>query len=84
MSVEALEKILHPQSVAVVGASANTRSWGYSYTHHLIEYGFRGDIYPVNPNYPEILGIKTYPSLSSVPGTVDYVISCGSSLHCPF
>lgn len=76
MSVEALEEILHPQSVAVVGASANTRSWGYSYTHHLIEYGFRGSIYPVNPNYPEILGIKAYPSLSSIPGMVDYVISC--------
>ncbi|HEY33003.1 MAG TPA: hypothetical protein G4O10_07860 [Dehalococcoidia bacterium] len=76
MSVEALEEILHPQSVAVVGASANTRSWGYSYTHHLIEYGFRGKIYPVNPNHPEILGIKTYSSLKDVPGTVDYVISC--------
>ena len=76
MSVEALEKILHPQSVAVVGASANTRSWGYSYTHHLIEFGFRGSVYPVNPNYPEILGMKAYPRLSSIPGTVDYVISC--------
>ncbi|HEY41397.1 MAG TPA: hypothetical protein G4O18_06010 [Dehalococcoidia bacterium] len=76
MSVETLEEILHPQSVAVIGASANSRSWGYSYTHHLIEYGFRGDIYPVNPNYPEILGIKAYPNLSSVPGTVDYVVSC--------
>jgi acyl-CoA synthetase (NDP forming) len=76
MSVEALDEILHPQSVAVVGASANTRSWGYSYTHHLREYGFRGKIYPVNPNHAEILGIKAYSSLIDIPGTVDYVISC--------
>lgn len=76
MSVEELEEILHPQSVAVVGASANSRSWGYSYTHHLKEYGFRGEIYPVNPNHSEILGIKAYPSLSDIPGPVDYVISC--------
>lgn len=76
MSVEALEEVLHPQSVAVVGASANSRSWGYSYTHHLKEYGFRGKIYPVNPNHSEILGIKAYSSLKDIPGTVDYVISC--------
>jgi acyl-CoA synthetase (NDP forming) len=76
MSVEALEEILHPQSVAVVGASANPRSWGYSYTHHLIEYGFRGKIYPVNPNHSEILGINAYSSLEDITGPVDYVISC--------
>ena len=76
MSVELLEEILHPQSVAVVGASDNPRSWGYSYTHHLVDYGFRGKIYPVNPNYSEILGIKAYPSLGDIPGSVDYVISC--------
>jgi len=73
---EVLEEILHPQSVAVVGASGNERSWGYSYTSHLLDYGFRGSIYPINPRYPEILGVKAYPSLSAVPGPVDYVISC--------
>jgi len=71
-----LDEILHPKSVAVVGASGSQRSWGYSYTTHLLEYGFRGNIYPVNPRYPEILGLKAYPSLLDIPGTVDYVISC--------
>jgi len=83
MSVEELEEILHPQCVAVVGASANSRSWGYSYTHHLKEYGFRGKIYPVNPNHSEILGIKAYPSLSDIPGPVDYVISCVPAADVP-
>jgi len=71
-----LDEILHPQSVAVVGASGNERSWGYSYTTHLLEYGFRGKVYPVNPRYDEILGLKAYPSLTDIPGNIDYVISC--------
>ncbi len=74
--VKALEEILHPQSVAVVGASNNSSSWGYSYTRHLLYYGYQGKIYPVNPNYDEVLGLKTYPSLREISGSVDYVISC--------
>ena len=51
-------------------------AFGYSYTSHLVDYGYRGKIYLVNPRYSEILGIKVYPSLREIPGTVDYVISC--------
>jgi len=83
VSFQELDGILHPRSVAVVGASANTSSWGYSFTHHLQEYGFKGDIYPVNPNYPEILGLKTYPSVRAIPGAVDYVISCVRATEVP-
>ena len=77
--VEVLDEILHPQSVAVFGASSNERSWGYSYTSHLVDYGFKGQIYPVNPRYTEILGHKVYPSLTDIQGPVDYVISCVSN-----
>jgi len=76
MPLPELKDILNPRSVAVVGASANTSSFGYSYVHHLVEYGFKGSIYPVNPNYSEIMGLKTYPSVSAIPGDVDYTISC--------
>ncbi|MEE8399759.1 MAG: CoA-binding protein [Desulfobacterales bacterium] len=71
-----LEEILHPRSIAIVGASTNPYSWGYSFTCHLLEYGYKGDIYPVNPKYDEILGLKSYPNLRDIPGHVDYVISC--------
>ncbi len=83
MSFQELDEILHPRSVAVVGASANTSSWGYSYTHHLLEYGFKGNIYPVNPNYPEILSLKAYPDMRSIPGNIDYVISCVRASEVP-
>jgi acyl-CoA synthetase (NDP forming) len=71
-----LEEILHPQSIAVVGASDKPSSRGHSFTHHLLSYGYGGEIYPVNPKYSEILGMKAYPNLREIPGPVDYVISC--------
>lgn len=71
-----LEAVLHPKSIAVVGASDNPGSRGYSYTHHLLDYGFKGHIYPVNPKYPEVLGMKAFPTVRDIPGTVDFVISC--------
>lgn len=66
MSVQELEAILHPRSVAVVGASANTSSWGYSFTHHLLEYGFKGQIYPVNP------GIRKYSASNATRALAPY------------
>jgi len=76
MPAHPLEEILHPQSIAVVGASNNPDSRGYSYAHHILSYGYQGKIYLVNPRYPEILGLKAYPSLKDIPGAVDFVISC--------
>jgi acyl-CoA synthetase (NDP forming) len=78
-----LEEILHPESIAVVGASTNTEARGYSFTHHLLEYGFKGKIYPVNPIYTEVLGLKAYPSVKDIPGTIDYVISCVQASKVP-
>ena len=75
-STHTLDEILHPKSIAVVGASDNPYSRGYAYTHHLLDYGFRGEIYPVNPRCKEILGLTTYARLKDIPGTVDFVISC--------
>ncbi len=73
MSAHPLEEILHPQSIAVVGASGSGR--GFSFLSPLLKLGFKGKIYPVNPKYSEIEGIKTYPSLREIPDSVDYVIS---------
>jgi len=71
-----MEAVFHPRSVAVVGASANPDSPGHDYVRSLLDFGYRGAIYPVNPRTPEILGLRAYPSLRDVPGAVDYVICC--------
>jgi acyl-CoA synthetase (NDP forming) len=73
MSSHPLEEILHPKSIAVVGASSSGRGAGF--LSPLLEFGFKGKLYPVNPKYPEVNGLKAYPTLRDIPDTVDYVIS---------
>ena len=70
-----LEALFQPRSIAVVGASANTRSQGYEYVEGLVKFGFPGPIYPVNPKLDELMGLKAYPRLEAIPGPVDFVIS---------
>ena len=74
MVTHPLEEILHPRSIAVVGAS-NSSGQGSGFLAPLIELGYEGQIYPVNPKYTEIMGIKAYASVKDIPGVVDYVIS---------
>ena len=72
-----LGRLFSPSSVAIVGASLNPFSGGYQFTRFLIDHGFQGKLYPVNPASSEILGLKVYPRLTEVPeSSVDYVISC--------
>jgi acetyltransferase len=76
MSVKELERIFHPRSIAVVGASENPMSPGNWFIQHLLDYGFRGQIYPITASQSEVFGIKAYPSLKDVPKEVDYIICC--------
>ncbi len=76
MSTHILEEILHPQSIAVVGATGGPSGFWGDFVRPLQEYGFKGKIYPVNPKHAEIAGLKAYPNLREIPGSVDYVISC--------
>jgi len=60
--------------VAVVGATPKEGKVGNVLLRNLINYGFKGKIYPVNPKYSEILGIKSYPTISSIPSVPDVVV----------
>jgi acyl-CoA synthetase (NDP forming) len=68
---QALDAIFNPKSVAVIGASDNPGKLGSHVMKSLTQGRYPGKIYPVNPGKNEILGIKTYPSLSQVPDTVN-------------
>ena len=74
-----LDAAFYPRHIAVVGASDQTLSAGYHFLKHLLDLGFAGNIYPVNPKKDVILGVKTYPGLKDVPGEVDLVICCVST-----
>jgi acyl-CoA synthetase (NDP forming) len=72
-----LDRLFSPSSVAIVGASTNPFSGGHQFTRFLMDNGFQGKLYLVNPAASEIFGIKVYPRLTEIPeSSVDYVISC--------
>ncbi len=66
--------MLEAGSVAVVGASARPDSFGEQLIRELERGGYAGAIYPINPRYPEIRGLKCLPSLEDVPADVDLAI----------
>jgi acetyltransferase len=59
--------------VAVIGASAKELNVGNRIVRNLVEFGFQGGIYPINPKVTEIRGVKAYKSILDVPGPVDVV-----------
>lgn len=79
--IYSLEDVLHPSSVAILGASRASHKWGNVAAKQLIAGGFPGDIYLINPSVPEVLGRLTYPSLLDVPGPVDLAIVATSFNH---
>ena len=70
-----LEEILNPNSIAIIGATNNPNAMGNGFVRSLVEYGYAGHIYPVNPKSPEIAGIPAYKNIKDIEGSVDYVIS---------
>ncbi len=69
-----IERILHPHSVAVFGASESLDKFGGRIIHFLTRHGFAGDIYPINHNRAEIAGRKAYPRIGAVPAAPDVAI----------
>jgi acetyl coenzyme A synthetase (ADP forming)-like protein len=70
----AMRRTMAPRSIAVIGASAEEGKIGYSIVRNLIDGGYRGSIYPVNPRVPEIQGLKAYKSIGDIPGEVDVAV----------
>ncbi|GES26898.1 acyl-CoA synthetase [Acrocarpospora pleiomorpha] len=69
-----MNRIFKPRAVAVIGASAETGKIGNSVMRNLINGGYQGRIYPINPKATEILGLPAYPNLAAVPGEVDVAV----------
>ncbi len=68
-----LDALFKPKSVAVIGASQKELSIGNRIIKNLIDFGFKGAIYPINPKMDEIRGVKAYKSILDVPTDVDVV-----------
>jgi len=69
-----LESIFHPKSVAVIGASNAPEKFGYIILKNIIDAGFAGPVYPVNPKAAEILGRPCTPGIAGLPPGVDLAV----------
>jgi acyl-CoA synthetase (NDP forming) len=69
-----LKAVLAPASVAIVGASEDVVKWGGSCLRNILDGGYTGTIYPVNPKAETIFGLKVYPSLDALPETPDLAL----------
>lgn len=72
--LRSMTRLMNPRSVAVVGASDQEGKIGNSVMKNLVNGGYAGEIYPINPKADEILGRKCYASVSDIPGEVDVAV----------
>lgn len=68
-----LDYFFHPDGVAVLGASENQRTGGFHILRNVLG-GYTGKVYPINPKYQELLGIKCYPDIPSIPESFECLI----------
>ncbi|MET0132715.1 MAG: CoA-binding protein, partial [Kibdelosporangium sp.] len=69
-----MTRLMNPKAVAVIGASDQDGKIGNSVMKNLINGGYAGEIYPINPKADEILGKKAYASVTAIPGDVDVAV----------
>ena len=72
--VRDMNRIMKPDAVAVIGASDEAGKIGNSVMKNLINGGYKGKIYPINPGAGTIMGLPAYKSVKDVPGTIDVAV----------
>jgi len=73
-TLEAIDTIFHPRSIAFIGASNSRYKWGFQILHNLLMGKYPDKTYPVNPSEKEIAGYKAYPSVLDIPDAVDLAL----------
>jgi len=69
-----IKDFFEPKSVAIIGASAHPEKLGFAITKNIIDGGFRGKIYPINPDCDNLLGLKCHPSILTIKDSVDMAV----------
>ena len=83
MSVRNLEFLLRPRSVAVIGASDRPHGVGATVMRNLLEAGFEGPIWPVNPKYRAVAGRAAYGRVADLPSAPDLAVICTPAATVP-
>lgn len=68
--MEAIATMMHPRSIAVVGATPRLQ-YGGRFLNNLLETKYAGRVYPINPKYDELMGVRCYPDIASLPEAPD-------------
>ena len=71
-----LEYLFHPRGIAIVGVSQNPANMGRRFLLPLIQFHYKGNLYPIGLEDSEIAGLKIYKSILDIPEPIDYVICC--------
>ena len=74
MKTHRLEPMLNPDSIAIVGASNNAARIGGMPIAHLTKFGYQAQIYPINPKYEDVFGLRCFPDIESLPQAPDLVV----------
>ena len=69
-----LKTFFEPTGVAIIGASDNPDKLSHGILRNMLEYGYQGGVYPVNPKSKEILGKTCYADISAVPDPLDLAV----------
>ncbi|MDD5339165.1 MAG: GNAT family N-acetyltransferase [Dehalococcoidales bacterium] len=73
-TVASLQPLVNPKSVAIIGAARAPGTIGNLLMRCILQSGYSGIVYPVNPNTDAVLSVKSYPSVMDIPGKVDLAI----------
>ena len=76
MSVRNLDKLFDPTHVAVIGAGTQSTGLGHIVLRNMVESGFDGVVYPINPSHESVSGIQAYRTIGETPATPELAVVC--------
>jgi len=79
--MNAFERLFDPRGIAIIGASADPTRAGGQTLHALQRHGYGGGIYPINPKYPEIAGMRCYPAPAAIDQPCDLAVIALPAVH---
>jgi acyl-CoA synthetase (NDP forming) len=84
-NTENLDFLFHPKTIAIAGVSEKVKQFnaGLKYLESLMQFGFQGKLYPMNPTGGEIMGMTIYKSVKDIPDKIDFIISAIPAPYTP-
>ncbi len=83
MTIRNLDSLFQPRSIAVIGASDRPGSVGAVVLHNVLQGGFAGPVWPVNPKHAHVGGVQAWPDVAALPGVPDLAVICTPAATVP-